>query len=72
VYFCYMNVHIAVVFLIFLSQRSCSVFLLISRSLDHDHNETEDAFDTRLTAVTHEASMDVLPTIAPENVTVVK
>ena len=34
------------------------MFLLISRSLDHDKNETEIAFDTRLIAVTHEASMD--------------
>ena len=34
------------------------MFLLISGSLDHDKNETEIAFDTRLIAVTHEASMD--------------
>ena len=46
--------------------------LLISRSLDHDHNETEDAFDTRLITVTHEASMDIWTTNAPETVIVVK
>ena len=43
------------------------MFLLVSRSLDHDKNETETAFDTRLIAVTPEASMDDWTTSAPQN-----